>query len=84
MYECVGIFTFVFAPLGPLGLITVRHFPKKCSNAAMPQSGENTDVGALLFFLDPRDDQAESRGNKCNESTYQENTQGGFLIVRKK
>lgn len=36
------------------------------------------------FFLDPRDDQAESRGNKCNESTYQENTQGGFLIVRKK
>lgn len=28
-------------------------------------------VGALFFFfLDPRDDQAESRGNKCNESTY--------------
>ena len=50
----------------------------------MPRSGKNTNVGALLFFLDPRDDQAESRGNKCNESTYQENTQGGFLIVRKK
>ena len=62
-------------------------FPEKvqqCRNAAMPRSGENTDVGALLFFLDPRDDQAESRGNKCNESTYQENTQGGLLIVRKK
>ena len=50
----------------------------------MLRSGESTDVGALLFFLDPRDDQAESRGNKRNESTYQENTQGGLLIVRKK
>ena len=36
------------------------------------------------FFLDPGDDQAESRRNKCNESAYQENTQGGFLIVIKK
>ena len=50
----------------------------------MPRSGKSADVGALLFFLDPRDDQAESRRNKCNESAYQENTQGGFLIVIKK
>ena len=25
-----------------LGLIMVRHFPKKCGNAAMPRSGKNT------------------------------------------
>ena len=50
----------------------------------MPRSGKSADVGALLFFLDPGDDQAESRRNKCNESAYQENTQGGFLIVIKK
>ena len=29
-----GFFPF-FAPLGPLGLIIVRHFPKKCGNAAV-------------------------------------------------
>lgn len=48
----------------------------------MPRSGKKTDVGALLFYLDPRDDQAESRGNKCNESTYQENTQGDNVLSR--
>ena len=48
----------------------------------MPRSGKKTDVGALLCFLDPRDDQAESRGNKCNESTYQENTQGDNVLSR--
>ena len=35
------LFSF-FAPLGPLGLNIVRHFPKKCGNAAMPRSGKNT------------------------------------------
>ena len=28
--------------LGSLGLITVRHFPKNCGNAAMLWSGKNT------------------------------------------
>ena len=37
----IGFFPF-FAPLGPLGLIIVRHFPKKCGNAAMPRSVKNT------------------------------------------
>ena len=32
----------LFAPLGPLGLIIVQHFPKKCGNATMLQSGRNT------------------------------------------
>ena len=29
-------------PLGSLGLIIVRQFPKKCGNAAKPWSGKNT------------------------------------------
>ena len=38
----IGFFPF-FAPLGPLGLIIiVRHFPKKCDNAAMLRSVKNT------------------------------------------
>ena len=32
----IGFFSF-FASLGPFGLVIVRHFPKKCANAAMPQ-----------------------------------------------
>ena len=35
----IGIFSF-FAPLGPLELIIVWHFPKKCGNDAIPQSPE--------------------------------------------
>ena len=37
MYLCLRTFCD-----GPLGLIIVRHFPKKYSNAAMPWSGKNT------------------------------------------
>ena len=37
----IGIFSF-FAPLGPLGLIIVWHFPKECGNDAIPRSGKNT------------------------------------------
>ena len=36
-----GIFSF-FAPLGPLELIIVWHFPRKCGNDAIPRSGKNT------------------------------------------
>lgn len=31
----------VFVPLGPLGLIILRHFPKKFVNAALPRSAKN-------------------------------------------
>ena len=41
----IGFFPF-FAPLEPLGLIIVRHFLKKCGNAAMPRSGKNTVLRA--------------------------------------
>ena len=37
----IGFFSF-FAPLGTLGLIIMRNFPKKCGNATMPRSGKNT------------------------------------------
>ena len=37
----IGFFP-IFACFEPLGLIIVRHFPKKCGNAAMPRSGKNT------------------------------------------
>ena len=40
-----GFFSF-FAPLGPLGLMIVWHFPKKCGNAAMPRSFKNTVFAA--------------------------------------
>ena len=36
----INFFSF-FVPLGPLGLIIVQHFPKKCGNARMPRSGKN-------------------------------------------
>ena len=44
MYVCVRMFYvfFSFALLGPFGLIIVRHFLKKCGNAAMLQFGKNT------------------------------------------
>ena len=32
------------APLGPLELIIVWYLPQKCGNAAMPQSGKNTEL----------------------------------------
>ena len=39
----LGIFLFsFFALLGPLELITVRHFPKKSGNTEMLRSGKNT------------------------------------------
>ena len=34
----INFFSF-FAPLGPVGLIIVQYFPKKCGNARMPRSG---------------------------------------------
>ena len=37
----IGIFSF-FAPLGPLELIIVWHFSKKCGNDTIPNSGKNT------------------------------------------
>ena len=37
----IAFFPF-FAPLGPLGLIIVRNFPKKCGNTTMPRSDKNT------------------------------------------
>ena len=41
MYLCLHMFgnSFFssFEPLGPLGLIIVRHFPKKCGNAVVWQ-----------------------------------------------
>ena len=40
------VFSF-FPPLGPLGLIIVWHFPKKCGNASMLRSVKNT---VLLFI----------------------------------
>ena len=36
----INFFSF-FVPLGPLGLIIVQHFPKKCGNARMLPSGKN-------------------------------------------
>ena len=33
----IGFFFSFFVPF-----ILVRHFPKKCGNAAMPRSGKNT------------------------------------------
>ena len=41
MYVCNirHFFLSFFAPLGPLGLILGQHFLKKCSNAAIPFSG---------------------------------------------
>ena len=70
-------------PWDPLGQLQCGISRK---SAAMPQCRGlvRTLMWGPYYFVDPRDDQAESRGNKCNESTYQENTQGGFLIVRKK
>ena len=43
VYVCfvIGFIPF-FVLLIPLGLIIVRHFLKKCGNAAMSQSGKNT------------------------------------------
>ena len=46
----IGFFSF-FAYLGPLGLIIVRHFPKKCGNAAMPRSGKNPAVAEVDYTL---------------------------------
>ena len=37
----IAFFSF-FAPLGPLCLIIVRNFPKKCGNTTMPRSDKNT------------------------------------------
>ena len=37
----IGFFP-IFARFEPRGLIIVRHFPKKCGNAAMPRSGKST------------------------------------------
>ena len=37
----IGFCSF-FAPFGFLGLIIVWQFPKKCGNAAKPQSSKNT------------------------------------------
>ena len=45
-YFCNGFFSF-FVLLGPLGLIIVWHFLKKCGNAAMLQSVKNT----MLLFI---------------------------------
>ena len=44
----IGFFSF-FASLGPLGLIIVRHFPKKCGNATMRRSGKNP--GYKIFSI---------------------------------
>ena len=46
----IGFFSF-FVSLGPLGLIIVRHFPKKCGNAAMPWSGKNPAVAQVDYTL---------------------------------
>ena len=67
VHYVIGFFSF-FVPAGPLGLIIVRHFQKKRSNAAMLQSGKNTandtrrerrqdlksqPVWSFQFFKDP-------------------------------
>ena len=44
----IGLFSF-FVPLEPLGLIIVRHFPKKCGSATIPGSGKNT-VKTLVCY----------------------------------
>lgn len=41
-------FSPFFTPLGPLGLMIVRYFPKKCGNAAMPCSDKDTSLKDLL------------------------------------
>ena len=46
----IGFFPF-FVPLGLLGLIIVRHFPKKGSNAAILRSGKNTASNSLYSYL---------------------------------
>ena len=54
MYACVGMLMNIvgffpfFVPVGPLGLIIVRHFQKKFSNAAMLRSGKNTANDTII------------------------------------
>ena len=40
-------FVIGFFLLCALGLIIVRHFPKKCRNAAVPRSGKNPAVAEV-------------------------------------
>ena len=49
---CLVFFFSFVAILGPPGLIfiIVQHFPKKCGNAAMPQSGKN-NVKPLVYYI---------------------------------
>ena len=46
----IGLFSF-FVPLEPLGLIIVRHFPKKCGNATIYQGLVGTLLKPLCIII---------------------------------
>ena len=54
---CNMFFSF-FATLGPFGIIIVRHFPKKCDNAAMPR---------LVKTLQPKNKSKKIRYTKVGQ-----------------